>query len=182
MKTLTISREPLSDRDLDGDRIVRGRLGLNRRLYTRRGAQAHVSARFVTVKLDLLTPGIEVGVVTTNLDAMIAFYEGFLELEFQGEIDFEGGSQRRYALGNSVLKLVTYTTAPHPPTPGGGRAHAGVRYFTIGVANLTAVARAFAESPYEVVEELTEFAPVPGMGWMFVADPDGNWVELFGTL
>ena len=24
--------------------------------------------------------------------------------------------------------------------------------------------------------------PVPGMGWMFVADPDGNWIELFGTL
>jgi len=29
---------------------------------------------------------------------------------------------------------------------------------------------------------VTQFAPVPGMGWMFVADPDGNWIELFGTL
>ena len=25
-------------------------------------------------------------------------------------------------------------------------------------------------------------APVPGMGWLFVADPDGNWVELVGPL
>lgn len=33
-------------------------------------------------------PGIEVGLVTTNLDAMTAFYEGFLELEPQGEIAF----------------------------------------------------------------------------------------------
>lgn len=134
------------------------------------------------MKLDLLMPGIEVGIVTTNLDAMVAFYEGFLELEFQGEIEFTGGSQRRYSLGNSVLKLVTYSTPPRPPVPGGGRAQAGVRYFTIGVQNLTAVAGVIAASPYEVVEELTEFAPVPGMGWMFVADPDGNWVELFGTL
>lgn len=31
-------------------------------------------------------------------------------------------------------------------------------------------------------EPLSEFAPVPGMGWMFVADPDGNHIELFGTL
>ena len=91
------------------------------------------------MKLDLLTPGVEVGLVTTNLEAMIAFYEGFLELEFQGEIDFPGGSQRRYTLGGSVLKLVTYS--PPPPLPaatGGGRAQAGIRYFTIGVKNLRA--------------------------------------------
>jgi len=134
------------------------------------------------VKLDLLTPGIEVGLVTTDLEAMTAFYEGFLELEPQGEIDFEGGSQRRYALGGSVVKLVTYTAPPAPAVPGGGRAQAGLRYFTIGVTGLRAVAEAFDASPYQVVEPLTEFAPVPGMGWMFVADPDGNHIELFGAL
>ena len=135
------------------------------------------------MKLDLLSPGIEVGLVTTNLDAMVAFYEGFLELEPQGVIDFPGGSQRRYSLGGSVLKLVTYTPAPpEPAAPGGGRAQAGLRYFTIGVNGLRKVADAFAASDYDVVEPLTEFAPVPGMGWMFVADPDGNHIELFGTL
>lgn len=127
-------------------------------------------------------PGIEVGLVTTNLEAMTAFYEGFLELEPQGEIAFEGGSQRRYSLGNSVLKLVTYTAEPAPPVPGGGRAQAGLRYFTIGVNGLRAVGEAFEASPYQVVEPVTEFAPVPGMGFMFVADPDGNHIELFGTL
>ncbi|MEV3905197.1 VOC family protein [Mycobacterium sp. NPDC050551] len=135
------------------------------------------------MKFDLLTPGIEVGLVTTNPDPMVAFYEGFLELEFQGELEFPGGTQRRYTLGNGVLKLVTYDPPPpQPAAPGGGRAQAGVRYFTIGVQNLRAVAEEFAASPYDIVEPLTEFAPVPGMGWMFVADPDGNWIELFGTL
>jgi catechol 2,3-dioxygenase-like lactoylglutathione lyase family enzyme len=137
----------------------------------------------VAVRLDLLTPGIEVGLVTTNLNAMVAFYEGFLGLEFQGEVAFPGGSQRRYSIGSGVVKLVTYD--PPPPTPaapGGGRAQAGVRYFTIGVKELRAVAEAFVRSEYEVVEPVSEFAPVPGMGWMFVADPDGNWIELFGTL
>ncbi|TRW89283.1 VOC family protein [Mycolicibacterium sp. 018/SC-01/001] len=127
-------------------------------------------------------PGIEVGLVTTDLEAMTAFYEGFLELEPQGEIEFTGGSQRRYTLGTSVLKLVTYTTPPAPAVPGGGRAQAGLRYFTIGVTGLRAVADAFEASPYEIVEPPTEFAPVPGMGFMFVADPDGNHIELFGTL
>jgi catechol 2,3-dioxygenase-like lactoylglutathione lyase family enzyme len=137
----------------------------------------------VAVRFDLLTPGIEVGLVTTNLDKMVAFYEDFLALEFQGEVEFPGGSQRRYSLGNGVVKLVTYEPPPGAPaTPGGGRAQAGVRYFTIGVQNLRAVAEAFAGSEYDIVEPVTEFAPVPGMGWMFVADPDGNWIELFGTL
>jgi len=45
----------------------------------------------VAVRFDLLTPGIEVGLVTTNLDAMVAFYEGFLELEFQGEVECPAG-------------------------------------------------------------------------------------------
>lgn len=134
------------------------------------------------MRLDLLTPGIEVGVVTTNLEPMVAFYEGFLGLELQGEVEFEGGSQRRYSLGSGVLKLVTYTSPPAAPTPGGGRAQAGVRYFTVGVKNLRELADAVDASEYDVVEPLTEFAPVPGMGWMFLADPDGNWIELFGVL
>jgi catechol 2,3-dioxygenase-like lactoylglutathione lyase family enzyme len=137
----------------------------------------------VSAKLDLLSPSLEVGVVTTNLDAMIEFYENFLGLEFQAELDFPGGSQRRYALGANVVKLVTYTPPPQQPTaPGGGKAQAGIRYFSFAVQNLTALAERAAQSPYQVVEPLTEFEPVPGMGFLFLADPDGNWIEFFGTL
>ena len=135
------------------------------------------------MNLDLLSPSIEIGLVTTNLDAMVEFYEGFLGLEMQGEIEFADGSQRRYALGGGVLKLVTYTTPPPlPAAPGGGRAQAGLRSFTIGVRNLRDVAAAVEAAGYPISEPPTEFEPVPGMGWMFIADPDGNSIELFGTL
>jgi catechol 2,3-dioxygenase-like lactoylglutathione lyase family enzyme len=135
------------------------------------------------VNLDLLMPGVEIGLVTTNLDAMVEFYEGFLGLEPQGDIEFADGSQRRYSLGNSVIKLVTYDTPPPlPPAAGGGRAQAGLRYFTVGVRNLRDLAAKVEAAGYEIVEAPTEFVPVPGMGWMFVADPDGNSIEFFGTL
>ena len=135
------------------------------------------------MRFELLSPAVEIGLVTTNLDAMVAFYEDFLGLETQGEIEFVGGRQRRYVLGGSVLKLVTYDSPPAAPAaPGGGRAQAGLRYFTIGINGLRAAAEAFEAAGHEIVEPPTEFAPVPGMGWMFVADPDGNSIELFGTL
>ena len=135
------------------------------------------------MNLDLLTPAVEIGLVTTNLEAMVEFYEGFLGLEPQGEIESGDVSQRRYTLGGSVIKLVTYTTPPPlPPTPGGGRAQAGLRYFTIGIQNLRDAAARIEAAGYDIVEPVTEFAPVPGMGWMFIADPDGNSIELFGTL
>lgn len=82
-----------------------------------------------------------------------------------------------------MLKLVTYRTPPPlPPSPGGGRAQAGLRYFTVGVKNLHDVAAKVEAAGYDLVEPPTEFAPVPGMGWMFIADPDGNCIELFGML
>ena len=135
------------------------------------------------VNLELLSTNVEVAVVTTNLDAMVAFYGDFLGLDFQGELEFTGGSMRRYALGGNVIKLVTYDPPPpQPAAPGGGRAQAGLRYITFGVKNLTALAARIDASDYELAEPLTEFAPVPGMGFLFLADPDGNWIEFFWLL
>ena len=70
--------------------------------------------------VDLLAPSIEIGVVTTNLDAMVAFYEGFLGLTHQGDLDFPGGTMKRYAVGSNVLKLVTYDVPPAAATAPGG--------------------------------------------------------------
>lgn len=134
--------------------------------------------------VQLLAPGIEVGLVTTNPDAMVAFYRDFLGLAHQGDLDFAGGSMKRYAVGNNVvLKLVSYDQPPAAPAvTGGGRAQAGIRYITLVVADVRDAARQAAEAGHPVVEEPTAFPAVPGMGWCFVVDPDGNWVELVGPV
>lgn len=133
--------------------------------------------------IELLATNIEVGLVTTNLGPMVDFYEKFLGLPYQGDLDFPGGTMKRYAVGNNVLKLITLDEPPAAPAiPGGGPAAAGIRYYTLVVTNVTTAAAQVQDAGYEIAQELAEFAPVPGMGWMFVADPDGNWVELVGPL
>ncbi len=133
--------------------------------------------------IELLAPAVEIGIVTTNLDAMVAFYEGCLGLPAQGELDFPGGTMKRYTLGTNVLKLVTLDNPPAAPAaPGGGPAQAGIRYVTVVVKNVKAAEKHIAAAGYDIVQPAAEFAPVPGMGWMFVADPDGNWIELVGPL
>jgi len=96
---------------------------------------------------------------------MAAFYEGFLGLQFQGEVEFPGGSQAAVLVGSGVSSSSRSSRRPPRRCPGGGRAQGGIRYFTIGVTNLRAVAEAFGDSEYEWFEPVTEFAPVPGMGW-----------------
>lgn len=133
--------------------------------------------------IELLAPNVEIGLVTTNLGPMVEFYETCLGLPHQGDLDFPGGTMKRYGVGSNVVKLVTLDEAPAAPaTPGGGPAAAGIRYFTLYVANATAAAEHLKAAGYQMAQELAEFEPVPGMGWMFVADPDGNWVELVGPL
>ena len=133
--------------------------------------------------VELLATSVEIGVVTTNLDAMVEFYQDFLGLPHQGDLDFPGGTMKRYAIGPNVLKLVTLDEPPAAPAvPGGGPAQAGIRYLTLVVTNVSETARQVEAAGQSVAQPLAEFAPVPGMGWMFVADPDGNWVELVGPL
>ena len=133
--------------------------------------------------VELLATSIEVGLVTTDLEPMVDFYGNFLGLPHQGDLDFPGGTMKRYAVGSNVLKLVTLDQPPAAPVaPGGGPAQAGIRYLTLVVQNLTEVAAAAQTAGHTIAQPLAEFAPVPGMGWMFVADPDGNWVELVGPL
>jgi catechol 2,3-dioxygenase-like lactoylglutathione lyase family enzyme len=135
------------------------------------------------VAIELLAHSVEIGLVTTNLGPMVAFYENFLGLPFQLDLDFPGGTMKRYLIGDNTLKLVTYDQPPPAQlTLGGGRAQTGVRYLSLVVKNVTEAAEQVRAAGYEITEPLVEFTAMPGIGYFFVADPDGNWVELAGPM
>ena len=133
------------------------------------------------MSVQLLVPGVEVGVVTTNLEPMLAFYRDVLGLELQGELPFPGGTMQRLAVGQSVVKLVTLDEAPAGQVvPGGGKAARGFRYITLVVANVREMCAELEAAGHPIAEPITEFSP--GAGFFFTVDPDGNWVELAGPI
>lgn len=126
-------------------------------------------------------PAIDIGIVTNNLQAMLAFYRDTLGLEFEAAIPMPGGGvMNRFKVGASVIKVIE--TEPKPATsaaPGGIRGATGYRYWTITVSNLQACVDKVAADGFKVVVPAKQVRP--GVTIAIVCDPDDNWVELLET-
>ena len=78
---------------------------------------------------------IDVGLHTTNKDAMLAFWQGEIGLPFQETLPVgRGVHQLRHGIGESVLKI-NYNRDPLPPTPA-----TGYRHLTIAKGGVTSAA------------------------------------------
>ena len=131
--------------------------------------------------LDITKPGIDLGIVTTNGDAMMAFYGGTLGLAHVGEFKMGGGTgMQRYQCGDSLLKVVVLPgDAPATAPPGGIGGATGLRYFTITVSDIAGSVAACEEAGATIAVPVTELRP--GITIAMVEDPDGNWVELLAS-
>lgn len=123
-------------------------------------------------------PGLDLGIVTNNGDAMLEFYRDVVGLEYEATLKLEDlGIARmdRLRCNDSVLKLVT-TTSEVPAGVGGGlEGCSGMRYFTITVDDIAA-----AVADCETAGRPIAWPPQesrPGVTVAMVEDPDGNWVE-----
>ncbi len=120
---------------------------------------------------------IDLGIVTTNGPAMLAFYRDLLGLEFKGEMAMPGGkgTMHRLLCGDSLIKLVVMPELPAKAAPGGIQGAAGFRYWTVTVSNLEDMAKACTDAGHKLVWPVREIRP--GVRIAMVEDPDGNWVE-----
>ena len=123
-------------------------------------------------------PGLDLGIVTNNGDAMLEFYRDAVGLEFEATMKLEAiGIARmdRLRCNDSALKLIT-TTGKVPAGMGGGlEGGTGMRYFTIAVYDIEAAVTDCEAAGAPVVWPLQEVRP--GVKIAMVEDPDGNWLE-----
>lgn len=133
------------------------------------------------MSLSLMSPAVEIGIVTNNPEPMRHFYHSVLGFEPMGELSYPGGCQYRYQQGNNIIKLVVLTQAPPHAGQMATMAEAtGIRYISFGVKGLRDTVQKLLQLGVSVPVAVTEFSPE--IGFAFISDPDGNWIELFGPL
>jgi predicted enzyme related to lactoylglutathione lyase len=131
--------------------------------------------------LDIVKDGIDLGIVTANGPAMLAFYGETLGLEHKGDMKMPGGMvMQRFQCGDSLLKVVVLPgDAPATAPPGGIGGATGLRYFTITVSDIAGAVASCEAAGAKVAVPVTELRP--GITIAIIEDPDGNWVELLAT-
>ncbi|MDT2005805.1 VOC family protein [Rhodococcus opacus] len=124
----------------------------------------------------LVKPTIDIGIVTTNQDAMVEFYGNVVGLPALPDVPMNGFLVKRFQVGDCVLKLVQFDEEPAGRSvPGVLGDSTGLRYWTVSVSNLDEVLSAVEAAGQKVVDGPTEVRP--GVSIALVTDPDGNLLE-----
>jgi catechol 2,3-dioxygenase-like lactoylglutathione lyase family enzyme len=125
----------------------------------------------------LVKDAIDLGLVSRDAAACVAFYRDVVGLQDLGETPMPGGTMHRLGAGASVLKVIDLRRTPEASAaPGGLRGGTGYRYWTLSVDNLEDVVRDCEQAGRPVVVPPTEVRP--GVTIAMVEDPDGNVLEL----
>jgi catechol 2,3-dioxygenase-like lactoylglutathione lyase family enzyme len=123
---------------------------------------------------------IDLGIVTTNGEAMLKFYRDVLGFDYLREMKMPGGGlMHQLGCGDSVIKIVIVDSLLAKVAPGGVRGANGYRYWTITVSNIAELLKQCADAGYKVAVKETEIRPGVKIG--MVEDPDGNWVEFLSV-
>ena len=128
--------------------------------------------------VNIAKSAVDLGIVTTNGEAMLAFYRDVLGLTYVQQNPMPGGLpgvMHRMMCGESMIKLVVMPQLPAKAPPGGITGASGYRYWTITVTNIAEIVAACTAAGIKVAFPETEIRP--GIRVAIVEDPDGNWVE-----
>lgn len=123
--------------------------------------------------------GFDLGIVTTNDQAMLEFYRDVVGLRFEATLTFDNPlitTMHRLWANDSLLKLVVPRGEVASPVPDGIGGATGMRYFTLSVDNIDELTKRCEDAGAKVVWPVHEVRP--GVTVSMLEDPDGNWVEL----
>ncbi len=123
-------------------------------------------------------PALDVGLVTSDAERLIRFYEGVAGCERQSPLTLPNiGTIHKLACGHSILRILVPLTPPEPPDGATSfSARVGIRYLTLEVTDIDAAVEAVRVLGGSVA--LPPFELRPGRRVSQVADPDGNMIEL----
>ena len=128
--------------------------------------------------IELSRDVLDLGAVAYDTPAMLTFYGDVLGFPRSGSLEFPGvGTLHRFAVGSNTIKILEpERPLDGPPASGMPWEKAGLRYWTVHVADLDAVLTRLAGAG--VQPAMGVVVPAPGIRYTIVSDPDGNGIEL----
>ncbi len=130
------------------------------------------NAPIATVK-----PTLDVGIVVSDMDKAKAFYGGVLGLNETTPLPMpDGTTMTRYLSGTATIKLRAFPKAAKHPAA--AREAVGFRLLTIYVTDLDSILARWKTNGGPEPRRIA--AQTKGAQVAFVADPDGNPIELVG--
>jgi len=117
---------------------------------------------------------LDLGVLVSDINASLKFYQDILGLAFIEKIPIWLGTMYRLRFGSSDFKLIDPKNKP-PKGPLGLDAQIGFRYVTFVIGNISEVCEVLKKKGIEF--EIPEKELRPGVRIAMVRDPDGNIVE-----
>jgi catechol 2,3-dioxygenase-like lactoylglutathione lyase family enzyme len=156
-----------------------------------------VSAAGIAAQSSYARAVIDVGLIVSDLDRSVAFYEDALGMQRAYSFDVDGAQARRlgltdglefhavaFRLGDDqtspVLKLVR-VGSPEVNRPRHIHDQSGIRYLTVFVRALEPMLERLREHDVTVVSE-GAVQLRPGQHLVLVQDPDGVFIELIGPM
>jgi catechol 2,3-dioxygenase-like lactoylglutathione lyase family enzyme len=131
-----------------------------------------------SVPFELAKPGLDVGLVVSDMDKAKRFYGDGLGLKLLAALPVAlpgGGQMLRFQSGATVVKLLTYPKTP-PKVEHGVMLANGIRLMTMMVKDPDALAKSLTHHGYKA----PQFGAQSPRGYRvaFIDDPDGNRIEL----
>ena len=121
---------------------------------------------------------VDVGIVVTNMEASLSFYQDLLGLRVVAEVRTSligAGTMVQLEHGESLIKLIEMDDPPSAEPVRGIAATFGHRYITLMVPDIAPYVSRFGNVGIPVVMPLTVLGN--GAKIMMIEDPDGNIVE-----
>jgi len=126
------------------------------------------------------------GIYAVDYERTLAWYRDNLGFSVNREVVNEDGNIRLGFLDNGAFELEIYADIVRDPASGRatrdrfGMPGEGFVKLTFETDDLAAMAALFQANEVEVVRDINESDRKPGQSWIMVADPDGNFVQVFG--
>ena len=127
------------------------------------------------MKWRLLNDVVDIGIVVSDAEQSLRFYRDFLGMEFLSEKNTELGHLWFLRCGRTTVELLQFVTPPDAQETTDATKALGYRFLMLQVRDIDGLVEACAAAGYGVPIPLST---VGDLRFAFVADPDGNWIEL----